>query len=245
MIKAAFCDDEPDVLAEMADLFEKYSAACGQKAVYNLFQSPLEILEEIEKGLRWDVLFLDIFMPGQNGVDVAKEIRQRDMDVKIIFLTTTAEFAVESYMVDAYFYQMKPICEARFFELMDSVAKACELAQQDSLLLCAKSGVRRIDLEKLVYCEVIRRTLFFHMINGEVFECGGGMDELCKKLMPFGQFLRPHRSFLVNIEHIKSISYKKIEMSGGVNIPVPHGRYSEIKETYLAYALARKLVFIS
>lgn len=245
MIKAAFCDDEPAVLEEMGDLFEKYSTACGQKAVYALFQSPLEILAEIEKGMRWDVLFLDIFMPGQNGIDVAKEIRQRDMDVKIIFLTTTAEFAVESYTVGAYFYQMKPVCEAVFFELMKSVAEACERARQDGLLLCTKSGVRRIDLEKLVYCEVIRRTLFFYMVNGEVFECGGGMEDLCKKLMPFGQFLRPHRSFLVNIEHIKSISYKKIVLSGGVNVPVPHGKYSEIKETYLAYALARKLVFVS
>ena len=245
MIKAAFCDDDLNVLDKMGVLFEKYCAVCSQEIAYTMFCSPFEILTEIEKGMRWDILFLDIIMPGQNGIDVAKEIRQYDTDVKIIFLTLSAEFAVESYAVGAYFYQMKPICEEKFFKLMDSVIATCKREQQGSLLLFAKSGVRRIELEKIEYCEVIRRTLLFYMESGEVFEGSGGMNELCKKLMPYGNFLRPHRSFLVNMEHIKNISYKMIVMKSGVNVPIPHGKYSEIKETYLAYAMTRKLVFVS
>ena len=60
-------------------------------------------------------------MPGQNGMDVAKEIRQYDTNMKIIFLTSSPEFAVESYSVGAYFYQLKPIWEESFFRLMDAV----------------------------------------------------------------------------------------------------------------------------
>lgn len=245
MIKAAFCDDDPVVREEMGVLFEKYCETRSQEIVYAMFGSPLEVLEEIEKGMRWDILFLDVLMPGQNGIDVAKEIRQHDTDIKIIFLTSSAEFAVESYTVGAYFYQMKPVCERQFFELMDSVVASCEKARQGSLLLFAKSGIRRIELEKIEYCEVMGRTLLFHMENGDIFEGSGGMDELCKKLLPYGNFLRPHRSYLVNMEYIQSISYKMIVMSGGMNVPIPHGKYSEIKEIYLAYAMTRKLVFIS
>lgn len=245
MIKTAFCDDDPAVLAKMGVLLQKYCKSSGQKMVYALFSSPLEVLAEIEKGMRWDILILDILMPGQNGIDVAREIRGYDTDMKIIFLTSSAEFAVESYTVGAYFYQMKPVCEERFFELMDAVVAACGQARQGSLLLCAKNGIRRIDLEKLEYCEVMGRTLLFHMEGGSVFEGGGGMDELERKLMPYGNFLRPHRSFLVNMEYIQSISGKAVVMSCGVNIPVPHGKYSGIKESYLEYALSRKLVFVS
>lgn len=245
MIKAAFCDDDPTVLEEMRVLFEKYCGARSQEIACAMFHSPLEVLEEIEKGMRWDILFLDVLMPGQNGINVAREIRQYDTDIKIIFLTSSAEFAVESYTVGAYFYQMKPVREAQFFELMDSVVAACNRARQGSLLLFSKSGIRRIELEKLVYCEVMGRTLIFHMENGEIFEGGGGMDGLCKKLLPYGNFLRPHRSYLVNMEYVKSISYKTIVMSGDVNVPIPHGKYTEIKESYLAYALNRELVFVS
>lgn len=245
MIKAAFCDDDLTVLEEVGALFEKYCKTCSQEMVYAMFGSPLEVLEEIERGMRWDILFLDVLMPGQNGIDVAKEIRQYDKDVKIIFLTSSAEFAVESYTVGAYFYQMKPVREAQLFELLDSVIAACEKARQGSLLLFSKSGIRRIELGKIEYCEVMGRTLLFYMENGDVHEGGGGMDELCKKLLPYGNFLRPHRSYLVNMEYIQSISYKMIVMSSGVNVPIPHGKYSEIKEAYLAYAMARKLVFVS
>lgn len=245
MIKAAFCDDDLTELEKMGTLVQKYCETRGQEIVYVMFRSPLEALEEIERGMHWDVLFLDIIMPGQNGIEVAREIRQHDTDVKIIFLTSSAEFAVESYTVGAYFYQMKPIREKQFFELLDSVVEAQEQVQLDSLLLFAKGGIRRIELEKFEYCEVMRRTLFFHMENGDIFEGGGGMEELCKKLLPYGNFLRPHRSYLVNMAYIQSITYKAIEMNSGMKIPIPHGKYAKIKEEYLAYALSRKLVFIS
>lgn len=245
MIKVAFCDDDPNILKEMSTLIEKYSELRGLEIIYATFGSPLEMLEEIGKGMRWDILFLDVLMPGQNGIDVAKEIRQYDTDIKIVFLTSSAEFAVESYTVSAYFYQMKPIGGENFFKLMDSVTAVCERERQDSFLLFAKSGIRRIELERLEYCEVMGRTLLFHMEAGDVFESAGGMGELCEKLLPYGNFLHPHRSYLVNMEYIQSISYKTIVMNCGVNVPIPHGKYSVIKETYLAYAATRKRVFVS
>ena len=76
--------------------------------------------------MRFDILLLDVIMPGENGIDAAREIRRYDNNVKIIFLTSSAEFAVESYTVGAYFYQLKPIWEESFFRLMDSVIAECE-----------------------------------------------------------------------------------------------------------------------
>ena len=73
-------------------------------------------------------------MPAENGITAAKEIRQYDNVVKIIFLTSSAEFAVESYVVDAYFYQLKPIWEDSLFRLTDSVIAECRRADQRSLI---------------------------------------------------------------------------------------------------------------
>lgn len=78
------------------------------------FYSSLELLASIEKGMRYDILFLDVILPNENGIDIAKEIRQYDSVMKIIFLTTSPEFAVQSYTVSAYFYQLKPIQEEFF-----------------------------------------------------------------------------------------------------------------------------------
>ena len=111
-----------------------------------------------KKGTRYDILFLDVIMPAENGITAAKEIRQYDNVVKIIFLTSSAEFAVESYVVGAHFYQLKPIWEDSFFRLTDSVIAECRRADQRSLILRCKTGISRIDLDQLLYCEVLGRT---------------------------------------------------------------------------------------
>lgn len=203
MIKIAFCDDDMEVLHQMNELLDRYRVERNEDITYAAFQSPFELLTEIEKGIRPDILFLDVVMPGQNGMDVAKEIRQYDTNMKTIFLTSSPEFAVESYSVGAYFYQLKPIWEESFFRLMDAV---------------------------------LGRKLLFHLENGAVLDSAGSLDDLAGQLMQYSNFFRPHRSFLVNMEYIQNISSRSIKMVNDAEIPIPHGKCSEIKNTYMEYA---------
>lgn len=243
MIRIAFCDDEESVLNEIRGLMNQYREQYSRELVFDVFQSSLELLSEFEKGLCVDILFLDVLMPGGDGISVAKEIRQYNNVVKIIFLTSSPEFAVESYAVGAYFYQMKPINAESLFRLLDSAISECEKERRHSLILRGKKGITRIYLEKLIYCEVIGRTLMFYLEDGNVLEGVGSMEELCSRLEPYENFLHPHRSFLINMEYIQSISYKSIIMDNRAEIPVPHGRCTEIKNKYLEYAFRRKQVF--
>ena len=125
MIQIAFCDDDQTVLDQLSALLEKYRAQRCVQIQCTAFHSPLDLLAEIEKGTRYDILILDVIMPAENGITAAKEIRQYDNVVKIIFLTSSAEFAVESYVVGAYFYQLKPIWKDSFFRLTDAVLAEC------------------------------------------------------------------------------------------------------------------------
>jgi DNA-binding LytR/AlgR family response regulator len=236
MIKIAFCDDDMEVLHQINELLDRYRVERNEDITYAAFQSPFELLTEIEKGIRPDILFLDVVMPGQNGMDVAKEIRQYDTNMKIIFLTSSPEFAVESYSVGAYFYQLKPIWEESFFRLMDAVLAECEKKKKNSLILRSKDGITRIDLQQLEYCEVLGRKLLFHLENGAVLESAGSLDDLAGQLMQYSNFFRPHRSFLVNMEYIQNISSRSIKMVNDAEIPIPHGKCSEIKNTYMEYA---------
>ena len=87
-----------------------------------------------------------------------------------------------------------------------------------------------------MYCEVQGRTLVFHMQNGEQLESVGSMDDLSGQLAKYNNFLRAHRSYLVNMEYIKTISSKAILMVNQDEIPVPHGKCSEIKNQYLEHS---------
>lgn len=244
MIKLAFCDDEISELNEICMLLDQYRVERNQEIDYIAFQSPLDLLAEIERGTRFDILFLDVLMPGETGIDAAAEIRNYDNNVKIIFLTSSSEFAVQSYMVGAYFYQLKPIWRESFFRLMDSALSACEKEQTNSLILRCKSGITRVELRNLEYCEVIHRTLHLHLSNGKVLESSGSLDELCRQLKPYGSFLRPHRSYLVNLKYVKNLSYRGITMSCLTEIPIPRGKYNEIKDAYLEYAFQNRQVVV-
>ena len=143
---------------------------------------------------------------------------------------------MESYSVGAYFYQLKPIWEGSFFRLMDAVLAECEKKKKNSLILRSKDGITRIDLQQLEYCEVLGRKLLFHLENGAVLESAGSLDDLAGQLMQYSNFFRPHRSFLVNMEYIQNISSRSIKMVNDAEIPIPHGKCSEIKNTYIEYA---------
>lgn len=234
MIQIGFCDDDLSILSELRVLLDRYRVERNVEIASAAFQSPLELLTEIERGTRFDILLLDVMMPGENGIDTAREIRRYDQSVKIIFLTSSAEFAVESYTVGAYFYQLKPIWQESFFRLLDSV-----------IAECAKSGITRVELDKLEYCEVLGRAQWLHLTDGTVLESGGGMDHLCEQLAEHDNFLRIHRSYLVNLDHIKSIVPKAITMDSLAELPVPRGKYAELKDLYLEYAFRRKQVFLT
>lgn len=244
MIKVAFCDDDLGILNELRILLDQYRVNRNQELSYTAFNSPLELLAEIERGTRYDILLLDVLMPGETGIETAAEIRNYDTNVKIIFLTSSAEFAVQSYAVGAYFYQLKPIWPESFFRLMDSAIATCEKEQTNSLILQCKTGITRIELRQLEYCEVLHRTLFIHLTTGKILESTGSLDELSRHLEPFGCFLRSHRSYIVNLEHVQSLSSHAITMSCLTEIPIPRGKYNEVKEAYLEYAFQRQQVLL-
>ena len=244
MIKLAFCDDDVSVLNSLQVFLDKYRVQRSLEFQSFTFHSPLDLLAEIERGAQFDILFLDVLMPGETGIEAAAEIRNYDQNVKIIFLTSSAEYAVQSYTVGAYFYQLKPILEESFFRLMDSVVSACEKEKSDSLILRCKNGISRIELRNLEYCEVFHRTLLIHLANGKVLESTGSMDELNRQLESCGVFIRPHRSYLVNLEYVQNLSYRAITMRSQAEIPLPRGKYQEIKDTYLEYAFRNRQVMV-
>ena len=239
MPQMAICDDHIEELGKMSALLDEYRLKRNMDLTYTAFQNPVELLASVEKGIAYDIILLDIVMPGLNGIDAAKEIREYDKSVKIIFLTSSAEFAVQSYVVGAYFYQLKPVWKDSFFTLMDRVTSEIRRESGESLITRCKTGITRIPICQLVCCEVAGRTLKYRRQGGSVLESVGTMQDIEQILLQYPCFIKPHRSYLVNMEYIQSISYREIELEQGMKISIPHGKYAEIKETFLEYAFRK------
>lgn len=239
MARIALCDNEPSELEKLGLLLELYGARRGQELETALFDSPLELMAAMERGVRFDLLLLDILMPGQNGIEAAGEIRQHGWNTRIVFLSSSPEFGVQAYGVEASQYLLKPIREEALFPVLDAVLDTCRPEQAGSFLLHCKGGIVRVEPARIEYGEIRQRKLLVHMMSGRCLESTTGMDELLECLAPYRCFLRVHRSYFVNMDCIQQMSYRAIILSGGARIPLPRGRYNELKDRFLEYAVGK------
>ena len=234
-MRIAVCDDDVNFLRELSVLFNQYGEEQHCNIEYKTCTNPLELISQIEKGIHYDVIFLDVFIPGINGIQCAKDIRRFDNFVKIVFLTSSVDFAVESYEVRAYQYLLKPLQKEKLFFILQSLERETEIDETNIFVLKSKNNITKISLSKLEYCEVINRKIILHLINGEECECNLRMNELEEKLNNYRMFLKPHRSFLINMNYIQTLTMHSITMECGIKIPVPKEKYGVIKQAYMDY----------
>jgi len=245
MLRIAICDDSISDLSNMTSIINDYISLQSDKncIAYTAFQSAVDLIAAMESGHQYNLVLLDVLMPFLTGIEAAKEIRQFNQDVKIIFLTSSSEFAVESYSVNAYYYALKPIWKEKLFLLLDKVIGELDVPAGASLLIKSKKGLTRIYISKLEYAEVIGRTILYHLINGLVVEAVGSMSELEKDLLANQTFIKPHRSYIINMEHIHTLSPTEIMMQSRTIIPIARANNRAVKSSYITFAFKEPMSY--
>ena len=217
-MRIAICDDDIAQLKLIGKLVETW--AQEQNASVNLFPfSTGDKLIQAHEKTPFDLLFLDIFMPGFNGMDVAKEIRHTDKKTDIVFLTSTPDFAVESYAVAAKNYLLKPVNEDALRATLSQIWDAATRYRK-SLMVKTGSTLQRIFLEEIEFVEAINRGTSFTLSNGEAVQTTRPFHEFEDELAEEPTFFKCHRSYIVNIHHIDNYSHAEIIMRSGNRIPI-------------------------
>ena len=231
----AVCDDNPEELFRISTLLEDYSHEISSLVTYETFHNATELLETM-RVRRFDLLLLDILMPGVTGIEAAKEIRHSDSDIPIIFLTSSREFAVESYRVGAKDYIMKPACKD---EIFPSISKqlACFTQEDAYLTLKTGSGIVKLPFSQIVYVEVINRSVQFILTNGEVREAYGYLTDYESDLLSDPHFYKPHRSYVVNLRQVTELNKKGFATRTGKTVPVARDAFTNAKAAYMKYLL--------
>ncbi len=238
MLRIAICDDNISDLSNMVSIVNDYIFMQRNKLEieYVAFQNAVDLIAAMESGQRFDLMLLDILMPLLNGMEAAKEIRQYNQDVKIIFSTSSPEFAVESYSVGAFYYAIKPIWKEKLILLLDKVIAEIKVSEGTSFLIKSKTGLTRIYTNRLEYAEVIGRTIFYHIIDGSVIEAVGSMVELEDELLNHQSFIKPHRSYILNMDYIDTLGQREIVMRSRSSVPIAKANYKAVKSAYISYA---------
>ena len=232
----AVCDDDKQVLFELEQLLQeylgKYSVDCTIKICP--FRSSMELLAQIENGRCFDLYLLDIIMPGLNGIKLAAKIRKADSVSKIVFLTSSSEYAVDSYSVDAFHYLLKPVQKEKLFLVLDKASADFNSTSLQSIVIKSQGTLCKILFRDLVYVEVVGRMLRLQQKDGTLTESIGTLSQIENLILSDKRFIKPHRSYIVNMDYVRELSLHGLT-TGNLCIPVSRNTFKEVKAAYLSY----------
>ena len=203
MLRIAVCDDSRELLEKVEKDLLEYESARNTPVTVHAYTNDMELLDGLKK-TDYDILILDIIMPGFTGMQAAHEIRKFNEEIKIIFLTSSKEFAIESYSVGAYYYLLKPVLNEKLFSVLDKVVSEIT-SKQESCVIYTHMGIVNIPFAKIECLEVYNKHLVFHLSDGSTKETRGALTDYENVFLERKEFLKIHRSYILNMDYIHSI----------------------------------------
>ncbi len=238
MLNIAICDDDIQELSRISNLISKYMDAKKITLRQEAFSNSAELLEAI-RNKSFNILLIDILMPGIDGIKTAREIRAFDNEVRIIFLTSSPEFAVESYSVNAYYYLIKPGTAENLFPVLDKLILDLQRVE-DFLYMKSTSGIMRIPFNRLEFIEVISKKLYFHLADGSVKEIYGSLSDFEPEVLCRKEFVKVHRSYIVNMGLIQELATRGLTTYSRKSVPISRLLYGQVREAYIQHLFMEK-----
>lgn len=232
MIYIAVCDDEKYMSEQIKRMAEDFFKKKNTDISVAQYSSGEELLENSE---RIDLLFLDIGMEGMDGIETARMLRAQDYKGFLVFITVLKEMVFQSFEVQPFDYLVKPVQEEQFERTMERLFRSMQdrLSPEKVNLLVQKGYESTIlSFQDIIYCEIIDRKVYLHLTSGEVVDYYERIENLEKKL---DGFFRCHRSYLINLNHLKSYRNNSAYMADGTEIPVSRLRSKEFSNVILRH----------
>ena len=239
MLKIAVCDDSRELLEKVEKDLLEYESVRSTPVTVHTYTNAVDLLDGLKK-TDYDILILDIIMPGFTGMQAAHEIRKFNEEIKIIFLTSSKEFAIESYSVGAYYYLLKPVLKEKLFSVLDKVVSEIT-SKQESCVIYTHMGIVNIPFARIECLEVYNKHLVFHLSDGSTKETRGALTDYENVFLERKEFLKIHRSYILNMDYIHSIEAGEIATYSGKRFPVSRLLAKDIKEHYMNYMFTKEV----
>lgn len=235
MLHVAVCDDERTALQELEEEVREWARSEGEVCSVETFASADAFWFIWEERKDLDLLLLDIEMPGMDGMELAKRLRQAGEGIGIIFVTGNPDFALEGYDLEAVSYIMKPVRRERLRTALDRGRD--RLLRRAAVLIPLPGGeVERLYVSDICFLESDGHMSFVWKKDGTRLVSKAGIQQLEQELLDCSDaFFKPHRSYFINLGHVERIGKKDVRMSNQMLVPVARGKWEPLNQAYLGY----------
>ena len=212
MRSVAIVEDEDNAAELLSSFIKRYLEENNQELNVVRFPNAEEFLRDYKAV--YAVVFMDIQMPGINGMDAAVQLRKYDKTVSLIFITNLVQYAQKGYEVEAVSFLVKPV---KYYDFVLKFKKAIDLYimnEERSFTIVLPGGLCRISTDRLMYVEVLKHRLYYHTID-DVIEMTGVLSTVEKELSSYG-FLRCNKCYLVNPKFVVKVKGQEVQVGDKV-----------------------------
>ena len=233
-MQIAICDDIQKELGTIRAALDAYAKA-HPVLHFDIdgYAAAIDILNAVEKGKTYDIALLDICMPGVLGTDVAEEMLAKSPDMSIVFLTSSDEYAVTAFAMNATHYLIKPFSQEQFNTALDRAVK--KTGEQDFLTLDCVDGMYHVFVTEIVSIESQKHYQVINLTSGEILRLRMTLSQMFEKLREYSGFIKVGASYVVNLAFVRKISGNTLEMTNGVKISIPRRSSEEVQKIYMDF----------
>lgn len=229
-MRIAIVDDEQAMRKQLAEYIKKYADEQQLQLDTCSLPSGDALLQSEDRA--FDIIIFDIDMPGTSGLDTARKIRETDENVVILFVTNIAQYAINGYEVDAVDYIIKPVGYYDFAMKFQKAVRRAGRTQSNRIVIDTVNGPVGLSTDSIQYVEVMAHYVIYHTAE-QTYRVRGSMKEHEDALRPY-HFARCHKSYLINLKHLKSISASDVIVDD-LSIPLGRAYKDDLLYDYMKY----------
>lgn len=240
MVTVAVCDDNPRDLEAIGTLVGEW--ARSRSVEIRLFSSAYDLLAAAAKGEGFDLFLLDILMPEMTGISLGERLRELYAEPLLIYLTSSEDYYPDAFRVYAFQYLCKPVQRQLLFDVLDKGLGRCRRRSQDVFPVKTAQGIVQVAFSTLVYAELRDHVCYFHLADGSVIQSRylrTGFDEFLAPLLQSCLFVKPHTSFVVNLNYAGKLTSASLGLTTGESVPVARAFGENLRSRYFAHALGK------
>ena len=231
IIKVAVVDDLVEDSAKLTSYLEQFQKEHQLQMQIDVYNASFEFLEKYHGN--YQIIFLDIEMPGSDGLEVAREIRTKDESVGIIFVTGMAQYAIEGYAVHAIDFIVKPVGYYNFSVKLEKAMQFFKKHQEKDILINGKDGIHRITVSEIYYIEKEKDDVIFYT-KGDNYQMRGSIKMMREKLEGMS-FSECTSGCLVNLRYVNSIGKEELTLTDGTRLPLSRRLKKVFSQEYIDY----------
>ncbi|MCR5546540.1 MAG: LytTR family DNA-binding domain-containing protein [Lachnospiraceae bacterium] len=229
-MRFAIVDDSKLDQDMIIENLSKYFEETGDDFTYQIYENGVDFLEEYT--FSFDCIIFDIDMPEMSGIDVAKNLRQKDPNVTIMFVTNMPQYALEGYAVDAVDYILKPLSYPDFRLKIKKAIRYVIRNSNRKITIKTPTGVHIVSTNDILYVESKLHYIYYHTKNN-IYKMRAKLSDVEAILSPF-HFSRSGGSFLINLAYLEKIEGNEIIVYGEA-LPLSRSMKSSLMSAFTKY----------